>query len=141
MQDPQSFVDNREDTYIVEADASALWLKLRGEEPVMLCDSELEKNQNIKTVKRWHQQAETLSEKYLIHELIQQVCDDCKDIKPQTDEMAAQGGDKHRITIINLMAKKNWFKPGTAPEGFMLPAIVIVNAQHHARPKSRSTMW
>ena len=139
-QDPQSFIDNREDTDVVESDASAIWLKLRGEEPVMLCDDELQKNMQVRAVKRWHKQAEDMAQRVLVEELIAQVCEECKDIKQQTDMVASQGGDKARLTIINFMVKKNWFKHSAKPEGFLIPAILVVNADKHARSKSRSSM-
>ena len=120
-----------------------MWLLLRCEEPVVRHESELYQIRQQRSLKRWHKQAESMAERELLQGLVDQVLEECKDVKAVVDQTAAQSGDKKRWTIINFMVRRNHFDPTKTPDGIIMKAILQAKSQIHCKEEdiTRDHLW
>ena len=123
------------DTTFVVMDATALWLKLRGEEQVVACLDEVNSTRKLKGLKRKLRKAEAEEQRGEARKDIAGFVEE----NPQfVDKGAAamytSAGDKYRLTLINISTVKNWWKPGATPEPGKPKCILLVPAKTHCRP-------
>ena len=133
IQDPQWFIKNRERTWIIFLDETALWLKLRGEEKVMISFEETmqaEKRRALRTLlhKRDQREANEGIEAKIQKFLSDGTSDNSRDMIRQ---FYHSGGDKHRLTLINVSGIKNWFNPELDPECRKDVCVLLVFCEQH----------
>ena len=133
VQDTEAFVASRRETNIVVIDETALWLKLRGEEKVILSQSEVDATRDRrnlrKKIKRLQEEAQRRGDVYEAGQ-----GDDVGEAKSDMVRGFYQsGGDKHRLTLVNLAYVKNWFKPEAKVEWGKPKCILLVFSSQHVR--------
>ena len=133
IMEPERWIANRSSTAIVHTDATALWLKLRGEDKVVIPDDAVQTLKASGVAKRWFKQASTPEQLQLAEALLQKAQEDQYALCQQTSQQASQGGTKHRLTLIASLAVDKWFEPGATPVGSLLMPVLIVNAAQHCR--------
>ena len=121
--DPSAFINNREETVIVVLDETALWLKLRGEEKVMVSFKEVLDAQRRRDVRRLIRSRQASEDQDFKEQLDQRIDEWMAQdgFQQESRDMISQfyhaGGDKHRLTLVNISAIKHWFNPDLMPEG------------------------
>ena len=134
VRDPAEFGENSENTSVVAVDATALWVKLRGEEKVYLHEDELDARRTKQMVERLRKKAQKTQsdgdKKEFEAELDKFMTDQKKE---QVDQIYSKSGDKYRITLVNISAVKDWFKPSVSPQSDKRKSILLVPCTKHCR--------
>ena len=132
VEDTASWAEHRTKTWLVESDATALWLRLSGQEGVVIPDTVLQKNTRSRRLARWAAQAKTDAEKQVIQACIDQDTEE-GEAPEQIHFQGQSGGDKYRLTLIASIARSGWFEPGQKPKGHLLPFVLLVPCAQHTR--------
>ena len=111
VRDPVAFRENLEKLPIYQFDQSALWIKLRGEEGQIVCETECIQDQESRNVEKWRQMANTAEQSQVAEVIRDQILGDMDDRPRQLRGLFAQGGDKFRMTLITNMTLWGWFDP------------------------------
>ena len=117
VSEPEAFVERRASTSIVVCDATALWVKLRGEEKVFVHEEEAT---SVAFRKRLSQAFKKLDksdpEKVREFEAEKEAFfsgEHCEN-KGQVDGAYSSAGDKYRITLVNISGVEGWFDASEA---------------------------
>ena len=111
---PEEFQASRHETAVVVLDATAIWLKLRGEEKVYVCEDEVTSTEARKRLTKAYKKLDKSNladvEKY------EKMRADIEaehpgNEHPMIDHLATSAGDKYRVTLINISGVENWFDP------------------------------
>ena len=130
--EPDVFIKHRETTAIVVIDETALWLKLRGEEKVLISFKEVyeaDKRRRLRrAIKRDQEKEAAQAVEAMIEEYLAGAGDD------ETRDMISQfyqaGGDKHRLTLVNISAVHHWFQPELKPVCDKSFHVLVVFCEH-----------
>jgi len=134
--DPEDFIENRKDTAFVVLDETALWLKCRGEEQVYQSATEVlnaAKRRNVKTACR---KAETRQDKQDIQDTFKMWCVQNvtnPDDRDMIDQWYHAGGDKHRITLVNISQVEGWWNLDIPVTWGKKVEILLVFSSEHVR--------
>ena len=134
--DPEGFAEQRKQTSLVVVDATALWLKLRGEEKVYLHEFERQGKLSKAQVARLRKKfKETLAEedKKAYEAERDKFYESHPDEKQQVDQAYSSAGDKYRLTLINISAVEGWFDPTSAPTSAKKRSVLLVPCSRHCR--------
>ena len=136
VSDPEAFVERRASTSIVVCDATALWVKLRGEEKVLVHDDEktsveLRKRLSKAFKKINKNNAEEMREFEAEKEVL--LGPDHREYKGQVDAAYSSAGDKYRITLVNISGVEGWFEASEAPRASKKRSILLVPCGKHCR--------
>ena len=132
IENPESWIQHKDQTWLIESDATALWVRLSGQEGVLVPDCQLASISNRRKLSRYQRQAKTEAEKQLIQALVDHHVQNDK-LPEQVHFQAQPGGDKYRLTLIASIAREKWFQPGQAPVGHLLPFVLLVPCSQHTR--------
>ena len=134
--DPESFIANRKQTKFVVLDETALWLKCRGEELVYQCALEIERASKRRQVRRAAKRLENREAKEEIESDFREWCSQNIE-NPDDREILCQwyhsGGDKHRLTLVNISQVDNWWDPDLPVEWGKDVLVFLVFAAEHVR--------
>ena len=130
---PADFIERRKTTSVVVADATALWLKLRGEEKVLTSTREQNTAARRKVLARKFRGAVTEEEKAKYAEEAQAFMDETRGPSAQVKAMYSTSGDKYRVTLLNISGVEDWFDPEKAPRSTKRRSILIVPCAKHCR--------
>ena len=136
VSEPEAFVERRASTSIVVCDATALWVKLRGEEKVYVHEDEKTsvafRKRLSKAFKKLDQNnAEEVRDFEAQKEAFFDV--DHRDHKGQVDAAYSSAGDKYRITLVNISGVEGWFDASEAPRASKKRSILLVPCAKHCR--------
>ena len=132
IKDPAHWIENRASTWLVESDATAIWLRLSGQEGVILPDFQLETNRRHRTLSRWLKEASSDEERMVIQDFLAQAAK--QEVMPEQVHFQGQsGGDKYRLTLLVSIGRSGWFQGGQTPQGHLLPFILLVPCSQHTR--------
>jgi len=134
--DPEDFIKNRESTYFVLLDETAVWLKCKGDEATYVSAREVLQAAKRAQVKASLRSANENVVKQEIQEDFKAWCQENL-VSPDDRDIVCQwyqsGGDKHRLTIINISEIGGWW-------GFEAPItygkkiyVLLVFSEHHVR--------
>ena len=132
---PEEFIEHREDTTVVVVDATALWLKLRGEERVFVSESERASQAARKRISRAFKKLdkakpdavaafEAMKAAYHTHH---------EENQPMVEAAYSSAGDKYRLSLINISAVEDWFKPSASPKPVKKKSILLVPSSKHVK--------
>ena len=116
---PEEFIAARSETSVVVLDATALWLKLRGEEKVYISEDEVASEEARKRLKKAYKKLDkTRAEDIREYERLRTEMENAHrgHEHPMVDHIATSAGDKYRVTLINISAVENWFNPSEPPK-------------------------
>ena len=136
VQFPKEFIAHREQTLFAQTDATAVWIKLRGEDSRVIPEAVLGKLARLRRSKsKLRQAAGSLApeERQLLEDALQSSMEEAQDLKAQVDQQFSQGGDKHRLTFLITGVTKNWFARGKKPEGYLEPIKILYKCAHPVR--------
>ena len=136
VQNPELFIANRHQTLFAQTDATAVWLKLRGEEARVVPVDVLDKLARVRRDKaRWKRVSPGLDaeESQLLQEALQASLQEAENLKYQVDQQWSQGGDKHRLTLLVTGVVTGWFSSDKTPEGYMEPIKLLYRCAHPVR--------
>ena len=131
--DPEEYIRHREDTVIVVLDETGLWLRLRGEEQVLLSFQEIYQAQRRKEIRkaiRLVQATEDLASKKQLEQKVQEYMDnEC--ISEKSRDMVSQfyhsGGDKHRLNRrLKFICSKVLFSKLPSPSPSKMTCSVLI---------------
>ena len=134
--DPEDFIQHRKETKIVVLDETALWLKCRGEEQVYQSAIEILKAAKRKSVRTACKLAETREAKEQAKDHFVNWCEvnlESKDDRDLLTQWYHSGGDKHRLTVVNMSQSDNWFDPTRPVEWGKDVLVLIVFCTEHVR--------
>ena len=133
--DPEEFAKNRESTTVVVLDATALWLKLRGEEKVFVSEKERTSREARKRLSKAFKKAKTASPEGIAEFEAMKAAfhTQHEENQPMVEAAYSSAGDKYRLSLINISAVENWFKPSEAPESKKKKAILLVPSSKHIK--------
>ena len=135
VQDPALFMKLREETWLIYIDETALWLKLRGEEKVMISMRETfqaEKRRRVrKAIRNRNKQEEAEVTEAKVQEYLECEGASSDNTRDMIRQFYHSGGDKHRLTLINMSGVKNWFKPSEMPECHKKFLVLLVFCEEH----------
>ena len=136
VQDPEQFIASRHETLIVQTDATAVWVKLRGEEPRVIPETVLHNLQGLRAqTRRFRQRARhvTPEERELLEYALKSHAQTCDDLKAQVDQQFSQGGDKQRLTLILQGVTVNWYSIAKEPQGYLMKIKLLYKCSHVCR--------
>ena len=110
--DPAEFIKNREDTVFVFLDETAVWLKVKGDEATYVSAKELLQAAKRAQVKACLKTANDRVQKQELQEDFKNWCADnlaSQDDRDIVCQWYQSGGDKHRLTIINISQVEGWW--------------------------------
>ena len=61
-------------------------------------------------------------------------CPRCAAFRDQVEQYFQNGGDKHRLTLINISRIENWFNPEESVQCVKDFHVLLVFCQHHVMP-------
>ena len=136
VQEPEDFIKNRTRTVILVLDETPLWLKCRGEDQVFQSALEILNVAHRRRVKRQLRRANLASEKKSIQEDFEKWL--AAEVPNQEDrELLNQwyhsGGDKHRLTLVNISYVGNWWRIEMQVEYGKDVMVFLVFCQTHCR--------
>ena len=112
VSDPAEFQASRHETAVVVLDATAIWLKLRGEEKVYVSEDEVA---SMEARKRLTKAYKKLNKRNLEDvEQYEQMRAEIEAANPNNEHpmishIATSAGEKYRVTLINISGVENWF--------------------------------
>ena len=112
VSDPAEFIKRRHETAVVVLDATAIWLKLRGEEKVYVSEDEvagMEARKRLsKAFKKLNKSSPEDVEQY---EQMRAEIDAANpnNEHPMISHIATSAGEKYRVTLINISGVEHWF--------------------------------
>ena len=111
VSDPEGFIENREDTTVVVVDATALWLKLRGEEKTFISENERTSREARKRISRAFKKLNKKSPEGVaeFEALKRAFHAEHEENQPMVEAAFSSAGDKYRLSLINISAVENWF--------------------------------
>ena len=132
---PEEFIENREDTSFVVLDATALWLKLRGEERVFVSEKEKTSQEGRKRISRAFRKLNKSSPEGVAEFEVMKAAfhTEHEANQPMVEAAFSSAGDKYRLSLINISAVENWFKPSEAPKSVKKKSILLVPSQKHIK--------
>ena len=134
--DPEAFAEKRKDTSLVVVDATALWLKLRGEEKVYIHEDEIKATSakaRIQKLRRKFREKQDAQDKAAYEAERDKWYEDHPDSKAQVDQMYSSAGDKYRLTLINISAVEGWFDPSKTPTSAKKRSVLLVPCARHCK--------
>ncbi len=133
--DPETFIENRKKTAIVVIDATALWLKLRGEEAVYVSERETtstaERKRMSKAFKKFNKSSP--QEIANFEKQKQAFFDEFGDCQQQVEAAYSTSGDKYRLTLINISGVEGWLDPDESPKPSKKRSVLLVPCRKHCR--------
>ena len=135
VEDPEAFMAQRDQTLFAQTDATAVWIKLRGEESRVIPEDVLDGLAQVRCKKHNFQQAAgcTKEEHQLLEQALQQAVDEAEDYKEQVDQQWSQGGDKYRLTFLITGVTSNWFSRDKTPQGHLQKIKILYRCAHPVR--------
>ena len=134
--DPEHFIENRKETVVVVLDETALWLKCRGEEQVYQSAIEILNAAKRRSVRKAAKKAESSVEKEAIQEEFKAWAEqnvENRDDRDMISQWYHSGGDKHRLTLVNISDVKNWFDPAREVKWGKDVLVLLVFCTEHVR--------
>lgn len=138
---PESFIEHRKDTVTVVIDETALWLKLRGEEQVFHAMAEVLAARERRKLRSKMKAATTSDTRNELNELVNKYLEQHEhtaDTRDMVHQFFHCGGDKHRLTLVNMSFVSSWFDPEKVPGGGKNVCVLLVFAEHHCRSEDIS---
>ena len=134
--DPAAFIKNRKNTVVIVLDETSLWLKCRGEEQVMISAAALfnaVKRRNIKAALR---KAENMDAKKVLREDLDAWLEanvEDADTRDMIAQFYHSGGDKHRLTLVNISDVKHWLDEDKDVKWGKDVMVLLVFCDEHVR--------
>ena len=134
VSDPQGFRDNLATTPLVMFDHSPIWVRYSGKEEGCLFNlAEQTSYKARRALKYKRDKATAQKEKEALQKELEDHLANNKNFGDQMVRNIASGADKYRLTWIDFQVVTDWFKPGVLPKGGLLPSILLVPSEFHAR--------
>ncbi len=136
--EPEVFCENRAQTSVVVCDATALWVKLRGEDKVLVHEDEKTHEAERKRMVRASKKVDK-SNREQVEEFEKQKqaffdsCEQNEDVRGQVESCYSSAGDKYRLTLINISGVEGWFEPNESPRASKKRSILLVPCARHCR--------
>ena len=133
---PEEFHEHRRETAAVVVDATAMWLKLRGEDQVYISEAERANTEARKRIskafKRLQKDKAEEVEKFRAMRA-EYEAEQSGDFYQMIDQIASSAGDKYRVTLINVSGVEHWFDPSQAPTPSKKKSILLVPCARHIK--------
>ena len=136
VQEPEDFIKNRARTKMLVPDETPLWLKRRGEEQVFQSAIEIQNVAQRRRVKRKLRAANVQSQKKGIQEDFEnwlQAEVPNKEDRALLNQWYHSGGDRHRLTLVNISWVGNWWRIEMHVEWGEDVMVLLVFCQTHCR--------
>ena len=135
VREPRRWIEGRRQLWCIFLDETPLWLKLRGEEKVLLSSYELLTSAERHKLSHQVKKAKTAEEKECAKQALETWCESHKNdkSKPLTYSFFSQAGDKHRLTLINISAVEAWFDVEKVPQAHKKVVVLLVHAKETCR--------
>ena len=132
---PKEFIENRKQTSFVVLDATALWLKLRGEDKVFVSEGERTSQQQRKAMGKAFKKLNKRDPEAIeaFEQLKASFHDASEDNAPMVEAAYSSAGDKYRLTLINISGVENWFDPSETPRAVKKKSILLVPSAKHIK--------
>ena len=134
VQDPEAFHDKASSKVILAYDQTPVWLKLRGEEEVVITRAEAEETTERRRLSRASQNPKsTLQERAEAIRELHARFEENPTHEKEIHQEVSQGGDKYRLTVTTFQAVHNWFSPEGEARGSLPDPVLIVPCKTHCR--------
>ena len=134
VDNPETFQDNAKTMPIIAFDQTPLWLKLRGEEKILITRDELDQRVKRRRLSNLLKKPDiSIQDKAKFSQELQTIIDENPDFKSESHTKVSQGGDKHRLTLTTFQVVRGWFDPDSTPAGEIPVNILIVPSAKHCR--------
>ena len=132
---PEEFIAARSQTSVVVLDATALWLKLRGEDKVDISEDEAASEEARKRLKKAYRKLDKTSDLEKCEYIrLRAECEGASTgSHPMVDHVATSAGDKYRLTLINISGVEGWFDPSESPKPRKQKSILLVPCSRHVK--------
>ena len=132
---PETWSESRKETRVVVVDATALWLKLRGENKVLVSEDERRGHEARKRLSKAFKKLERHDPEQIqqFEEEKAKFFEDHSNQVEQVEASYSSAGDKYRITLINISAVEGWFDPSRDPKSVKGKSILLVPSKWHCR--------
>ena len=132
---PETWAEGRKETRVVVVDATALWLKLRGEDKVLVSEDERRGHEARKRLSKAFKKLERNDPEQLkqFEEEKAKFFEDLSNQVGQIEASYSSAGDTYRVTLINFSAVENWFDPSRDPKSVKGKSILLVPSKWHCR--------
>ena len=131
--DPKTFAEHKAETSYVVMDQTALWLKVRGEERLVFHESELTKRAQRKKMSRNFKKATADHERREAARLAAEAAREDPGFKDQSTSTYTTGGDKYRLTLVNISGVEHWWDSSRDPSPVKRKLILLVHASEHCK--------
>ena len=136
--DPAEFIIHRKKTVLLVLDETPLWLKLRGEEKVLRSFAEVlqqSKKSGVRaSIKRSSNAEEMAQAEADLQAWIEEVqAAGYAETNENIAQFYASGGDKHRLTLINISQVRHWWDPELDPVPGKDIVVLLVFCEHYIK--------
>ena len=130
---PTEFVMHRKKTAYVVMDQTAVWLKVRGEESLVYHASELAATATRKRQSKVYKAASTDADRQQAAAAMAEEAANNPAFKAQCTSSYTSGGDKYRLTLINISAVEQWFDSSSTPLPVKKRLVLLVPCSEHCK--------
>ena len=130
---PVEFCEARESTSFVVMDQVPLWLKLRGEEKLVYSADETVSRAARKRQSRAFKKAQDNETRAAAAQAAAETAEANPEYKGQGTSTYSTGGDKHRVTLVNMSGVRGWFAPNEIPRACKSKQVLLVPSKGHCK--------
>ncbi len=107
-------------------DQTALWLKLRGDERIVVSIEEKHTSLKLKNLKKQFKLAEEQHLKQSINDQLVEFRSENPNFRSENAAVYSTAGDKYRLILINTSGVQGWFEPNSLPRPSKKMGILLV---------------
>ena len=130
---PSEFCEHRARTSFVVMDQVAMWLKVRGEEKLIYSSDETMKAAKRKRHSRAFKNATNDADRAQAAAAAAEQAEADPEFKGQSTSSYTSGGDKHRVTLVNISGVRGWFDAGETPKPEKSKLVLLVTSSEHCK--------